>query len=140
MQKLQYADPNLPWLLTLQDPDDADNDLGRHTNRWRDIQKTLQVLDDHLQRTLEGENVSSSTRPDAPALSFLFGYTLGIYRDARDSFREWMTAGAGNSDIRRLAGRHNDFKKPPPPKQIAKGNTYTELDSYGGIGDTAEPA
>lgn len=125
MQKLQYADPNMPWLLTLQDPDDPENDLGRHTNRWRDIQMTLKVLDNQLQRIIDGENVSSSTRPGAPALSFLFGYTLGIYRDGRESLKQYIKSPAGVSDIQ-------EHRR----SWLASQSNYrTELDIYGANDD-----
>jgi len=90
MSKIQANNKPPPWALSLQDPDDPENDLGRKTYLWREIQETFKVFDDHLHRTSQGENIMARTQKDAPDLIFLFGYNLGRYRDRRNIFKAWL--------------------------------------------------
>jgi len=95
---LSIPRPGYPYMMTLQDPANPYNDLGKGTHQIRDMQETFIVLRESLLRALEryGKDTEHANFNHAgypPLLGACLGGDYSIFQHERDELR---AVGPGN--------------------------------------------
>lgn len=76
------TDPAQPYLLCLQDPADATNDLGKKGFGIKHIQATFQAIEKELRKNIQDNQKTSLLAP-------LVGCSYALFKDRREKLEDY---------------------------------------------------
>ena len=75
-------DPAQPYLLCLQDPADATNDLGRKGFSIKHVQATFRAIEKELKKNIQDNQKTSLLAP-------LVGCSYALFKDRREKLEDY---------------------------------------------------